>query len=593
MANTSSGAASGVNDASIGTYAWTIGWPGSAANVGPANQMEASNYLVAKGFDFSSIPDTATITGILVNVTQWTGWSATAFLEYSAKLCIDGVISGTEMVNQSAQRYVPYGSSNTFLDYGAQTEKWGLNLKGSDVKDADFGFAYAIQRYDPPGGGYTWIDLPMMVAMTVWYVDASAPEIDGVTWVTEGNTVTLDVEAHDTNNPARDLTAVEVTWKAGATPEVFDWGDPIEHDYGASDAGPFAVSVRVKNDADVWSDPDTSVEIERHAQASATVALRASGTATVASSVDGWTNWSTITFDTGEVAPSYVFSTLDGTTPTSASHAGDYAYVNQYATTLKMLVSLGASLGKLDSLVASQSVTIHPWPIIAGNSGAESDPMDPSNTGRRKARITATLNDDASHAWFSTIKFSTDASPRDLTEGGTEHPVEIDAAVYDLGANPAWGWHGTAGGNNAYVDIATNLGDTVRYFLNPLVDWPRIRVKRGNGRPPILSHGEPAFALDTHEFFVGGVIDGLWTDELGDMGWYSAEVLEGISQSAFQALQNVPLVLGIWTGTELERCEVHLAKSCLWLDTTLAPTVVTMRKYDGTVLYTVVQEQPE
>lgn len=127
----------GENNAGIGATAWTN--PGTItldnATDATCNAAASSQYLVARSFDFSSIPDDAVIVGITVRAEASEHSTGTESL--FAQLQNE---SGT-LVGSSQSQNVS-GTGKTVYTYGGTADVWGATLTPAIVKDADFGVRF-------------------------------------------------------------------------------------------------------------------------------------------------------------------------------------------------------------------------------------------------------------------------------------------------------------------------------------------------------------------------------------------------------------------------------------------------------------------
>jgi hypothetical protein len=127
-------AGTGENNAGIGATAWTN--PGTVtldnASDATCNAAASSQYLVARNFDFSSIPNDALIVGITVRVeaSEHTAGTESLFAQLQNE-------SGT-LVGSSQSQSIN-GTGKVVYTYGGSADVWGATLTPAIVKDADFG----------------------------------------------------------------------------------------------------------------------------------------------------------------------------------------------------------------------------------------------------------------------------------------------------------------------------------------------------------------------------------------------------------------------------------------------------------------------
>lgn len=139
------------NNTSLGTISWS-----SPNNVFLSDNQRAtvilsndqiSNYLVATGFDFSAIPDNATITGILVNIERSEeGLSTRAgIFDYAVHIVQGGTISATENKADISTAW-PNSANENYASYGGVADLWGISWTTAQIKSANFGVAISAQN---------------------------------------------------------------------------------------------------------------------------------------------------------------------------------------------------------------------------------------------------------------------------------------------------------------------------------------------------------------------------------------------------------------------------------------------------------------
>lgn len=134
-----------VDDASIGSKIWVTPENAVASDNVYSNSfltlaLPQSHYLKATGFGFS-IPTTATITGVLVEVEGKSTIGENVNL--SGKLVKSDVIDGTQ---QSAVS--PFPTSDAYMSLGSSSNLWGLTLTPSNINASDFGVAVNASAAD-------------------------------------------------------------------------------------------------------------------------------------------------------------------------------------------------------------------------------------------------------------------------------------------------------------------------------------------------------------------------------------------------------------------------------------------------------------
>lgn len=96
-------------------------------------------YLKATDYDFSSLPSSATINGIQVDIYKKRGGATGAPVYDNEVYLIDG--SGTFKGDNYAATGIAWETSITQATYGGPTDLWNTTWTPSDIKDADFGVA--------------------------------------------------------------------------------------------------------------------------------------------------------------------------------------------------------------------------------------------------------------------------------------------------------------------------------------------------------------------------------------------------------------------------------------------------------------------
>ncbi len=157
--------ATGENNAGIGATAWT-----SPTNIVSDNTTDAScnaaassQYLVARNFDFSSIPAGATIAGITVRIEASESSAGTESL--NAQLQNEaGTLVG------SSKAAVISGTGKAVYTYGGTADVWGATLTESIVKDPNFGVRFWFTTSHNIAVDY--------VTMAVEYTTAATGDLD-------------------------------------------------------------------------------------------------------------------------------------------------------------------------------------------------------------------------------------------------------------------------------------------------------------------------------------------------------------------------------------------------------------------------------
>ncbi|PZX94442.1 hypothetical protein DOS84_07425 [Flavobacterium aquariorum] len=118
-----------LDDASYATAATTFG--GGAVTT---NSLQATN------FDFSAIPNTATILGIQISIKRFS--SVDSFSDFvrdnTVSLMKAGVVAGSNYANTGTNWLV---ANTTVISYGGASDLWGTTWTPTDIKTVNFGVA--------------------------------------------------------------------------------------------------------------------------------------------------------------------------------------------------------------------------------------------------------------------------------------------------------------------------------------------------------------------------------------------------------------------------------------------------------------------
>ncbi|MCZ2460881.1 MAG: lamin tail domain-containing protein, partial [Chitinophagales bacterium] len=181
--------------AGTGTSSGTPAWnnptrvnaaDGSSSTTNGINRNSNSGTLNATNFNFSTIPNNATITGIQVTIRR-SGSVTNAINDGSVKLIVGGVAVGTNNASKSDQPG-NWGTTLTAANYGSSnnlTAYWGVTLSGSDVNvnNTSFGLAFVARNTTGTNGRTASIDyIRMTITYTVpgslnWYTQSSGGSI--------------------------------------------------------------------------------------------------------------------------------------------------------------------------------------------------------------------------------------------------------------------------------------------------------------------------------------------------------------------------------------------------------------------------------
>lgn len=163
-----------------GTYSWTNASNAlSSSDAGASatatavtwNIGASSTKLRITGFDFSAIPDSATVDGVYVLVRLKYAASPDngfAFRVNYARLVISGTPSG------NTKTAVAFTSSFSDQTFGSASDKWGLTPTGANIKASTSGVEIAITNNDnklPQTNATVSVDY---VQMRVTYTEAAA-----------------------------------------------------------------------------------------------------------------------------------------------------------------------------------------------------------------------------------------------------------------------------------------------------------------------------------------------------------------------------------------------------------------------------------
>jgi hypothetical protein len=111
-----------------------------------ANEAVATDFLRAAAFDFSAVPDAADVVGVLAVVERGRAGGTTGDVRDSSLRLVDE--TGTQVGDNKAATELWNATSEPLQLYGDIEDLWGLSpgtLAPADVRDADFGFALAVE----------------------------------------------------------------------------------------------------------------------------------------------------------------------------------------------------------------------------------------------------------------------------------------------------------------------------------------------------------------------------------------------------------------------------------------------------------------
>jgi len=150
-----------------------VNWA-NPANIGASDNQYAtvtlglgqySYRLKAQGFDFSAIPDGATIDGILVEIEKKINTPGYVCWDYRVQLLdASGALVGDNKANVSLN----WPTSDTFKSYGGASDKWNASPTAAMVKGVDFGVVLSARS-----AWGTFIAYVDCVRMTIYYTEAT------------------------------------------------------------------------------------------------------------------------------------------------------------------------------------------------------------------------------------------------------------------------------------------------------------------------------------------------------------------------------------------------------------------------------------
>ncbi|MCI0542709.1 prepilin-type N-terminal cleavage/methylation domain-containing protein [bacterium] len=161
-------AGSGVDDASVGTLAWT--GPGNITTDNGVHATEtlagtaATHYLKASNFGFS-IPAGATILGIKAEIKRSrSGGSTGSVLDSQVRIVKSSGSFGS--VNKAATG-TPWPSGSTYAAYGNESDLWGENWSPADINSPNFGVVLSATGSTPATNRTARVD---HIRITVTYI---------------------------------------------------------------------------------------------------------------------------------------------------------------------------------------------------------------------------------------------------------------------------------------------------------------------------------------------------------------------------------------------------------------------------------------
>jgi hypothetical protein len=209
--------------ASSGTgHAWsnpTNVFTSNNARASFTDSGDGSQDLVVTNFDFSSIPSSAVINGILVSIEKSAnvsdgGGGGERINDSDIRLVVGGTAQGNNKALTSAANRWPLTGSEAYTNYGGESDTWGLSLTSSQVKASNFGVLIKAVGNIGEGSETGHVD---HVRITVYYTPttsvtksagtgANVTGVGTVAWSNPGN-----ITASDNSYATAPLSAGEQT----------------------------------------------------------------------------------------------------------------------------------------------------------------------------------------------------------------------------------------------------------------------------------------------------------------------------------------------------------------------------------------------
>lgn len=220
---------SGAEDTSAGTSPWTSPTniesdDASYASAEDYNLGVDTYYLTATGFDFSSIPEGATIYGIEVKVEKYGAYDGAGAMPTDAEVAL--IVAGAIDGDNKADTFTDWPGSATGTTYGASDDLWNVTGWGEDplptpyqciTDPATYGdFGVAIRAIlngggdDPSNTSYAYVDY---IAIKVYYSSALSAD-----WTLQDNLVvtnTLTMTSGTLTAGANTITTKDYTQNGG------------------------------------------------------------------------------------------------------------------------------------------------------------------------------------------------------------------------------------------------------------------------------------------------------------------------------------------------------------------------------------------
>jgi len=151
----------------------------TAGNAYVEPTVDETNTLKVTNFDFSSIPNTATITGIKVTVEKKSSHDDVS--DY----CRDDSVflnkaDDTASSSSRADSITHWPTTETNIDYGGSKDTWGLNLNIEDIKNSNFGVRFKAIVVSETTAVTAYVD---SISITVYYSLTSGPKVEEISTV--------------------------------------------------------------------------------------------------------------------------------------------------------------------------------------------------------------------------------------------------------------------------------------------------------------------------------------------------------------------------------------------------------------------------
>lgn len=144
-------------------------------------------HILARGFDFSSVPDGAEIVGVEVRVRR-KAETASTIKDYELKL-IEGP-TPTLLGSNKADTTNWHPTAYAYASYGGASDVWGATLTAAGVKDSNFGVGVKFQCSSLPSSAKgAWVDV---IEMRITYIENGGP-LESISAISTTETFTESV----------------------------------------------------------------------------------------------------------------------------------------------------------------------------------------------------------------------------------------------------------------------------------------------------------------------------------------------------------------------------------------------------------------